>query len=51
MIAKLAREAQPLLAAEVNVDCRCREYIQNDELRRKKLFQHFPSSRVTQPGT
>jgi hypothetical protein len=43
VIAELAREAQPLLAAEVNVNRRCHKHIQNDKLRRKKLFQHFPN--------
>jgi hypothetical protein len=42
VIAELAREAQPLLAAEVNVNRRSRKHIQNDELRCKKLPQHFP---------
>ena len=51
VIAELAREAQSLLAAEVNVNRRGRKHIENDELRCKKLFQHFPKSRVTQPGT
>ncbi|MGY3074652.1 hypothetical protein ACVWZZ_001023 [Bradyrhizobium sp. LM6.10] len=42
MIAELAREAQPVLAAEMNVDRRRRQHIEYDELRCKKLFQHLP---------
>jgi hypothetical protein len=40
--AALAREARPLLAAEVNMNRRRRKHIQNDELRREKLLQHIP---------
>jgi hypothetical protein len=46
VVAELARDAQPLLAAEMNVDRRCRQHIENDELRRKKVSYISPRSPV-----
>jgi hypothetical protein len=43
VIAELTGKSKPLFSTAVHINGRCRKEIQNDKLRREKLFEHVPA--------